>query len=258
MPEPRIYTRNYIDSQSVISTSHGGTTSLLYDRSNSPRLTSSGSNTDLLFSVFIYFYENGSPISRYINTTFLLNHNMVDWYLLRWNGSWTEVANYLTTGSSGAPGSWSTYASHSRFSTNAMRIDVGGTSPSNVEKMIGEVIFCDTVLSCSDLTAYDTKWRERSKEIVLGDGSIHRVNVKDASGRIGKYEARCRWTHLTKSERDNLKSIKDAGQPFLFQPESVSVPEDIYYVHWSNAWDDKYMSNFKGAGYEVLMDVKEV
>jgi hypothetical protein len=58
--------------------------------------------------------------------------------------------------------------------------------------------------------------------------------------------------------RDDFKALKEAGQPFLWQPESVTVPEDVYYVHWTNAWDDRYMDNYKGAGYEVVMDLKEV
>lgn len=258
MSEPKIYSQNWIDSQSVITASTSINKTYIYDRSINPRMTSAGSNTNLLFSLFINFYSNGSPIARYVDTTFILNHNMVDYYVYAWTGAWTEVGNYTVNLSVGPYGARSTYISHTGYSTTAMRIDVYGTQPSNVEKMIGEILFCSTTLSCSDFSTYDPKWRERTKEIVLGDGSVHRVNVKDASGRLGKYEAATKWSYLTKAERDSLKAIKDAGQPFMFQPESVSVPEDIYYVHWSNAWDEKYMSSYKGSGYEVVMNVKEV
>jgi hypothetical protein len=60
------------------------------------------------------------------------------------------------------------------------------------------------------------------------------------------------------AQRDNLKAIKETGLPFLWQPESVSLPQEVYFVHWVNAWDGKYMAAYKGAGYEVTVDVKEV
>jgi len=150
------------------------------------------------------------------------------------------------------------YIPVTQFGTSALRVGVSVTKTADQEKTIGEFIACGLTFAPQDLSSYDTKWREKTKEVVLGDGSIHRVITRAVSGRNGRYEARCRWSYLSKAQRDNFKALKEAGQPFLWQPESVNVPEEIYYVHWTNTWDDKYMANFKGAGYEVVMDLKEV
>jgi len=254
MAEPRIYSRNWLDANSVFTSTHGGVTSLLYDRSSAVQFSTTGANSDATaFELTIEFYEGGVSQTRTIDTLFLLNHNLKTWTFYRWDGSaWQSVTNQASDATT------SRYAGVTQFSATKVKISATATMTTNQEKTIGEIIICGVALAAEDLASYDTKWREKTKEIVLGDGAIHRVITRAVSGRNGRYEARCRWSYLTKAQRDNLKAIKEAGQPFLWQPESVNVPEDVYYVHWANTWDDKYMSNYKGAGYEVVMDLKEV
>ena len=254
MAEPRIYSRNWVDAQCTFSSTHGGNFSYLYDRGTTSVFSTTGANNDLTLAYFyVYFFEGGVPQWRVIDGFIAQNYNFKYWVIDQWDGSvWVNVfANYSDDLSN-------RYIPVTQFGTSALRVGISVTKTANQDKTIGEFIACGLTYTPRDLSSYDTKWRERSKEIVLGDGSIHRVNVRNISGRLGKYEARCRWTYLSKAERDSLKAIKEAGQPFLWQPESVNVPEEVYYVHWTNAWDDKYMSNYKGAGYEVVMDVKEV
>ena len=254
MAEPRIYSQNWINSETVITPTHGGIVQYLYDTNPSTQWVTTGANSDAIYSEIVFeFYSAGVLASRTIDTIFIKNTNISQINVYRWNGSsWVNVwSNYS--------GVSPQYASVSSFSSTKVRVTLGSTvAANNDEKRVGEIVFCNLTLAADDMASYDTKWREKTKEIVLGDGSIHRVVTRAVSGRIGRYEARCRWSYLSKATRDNMKAIKEAGQPFLWQPESVTVPEEVYYVHWTNTWDDKYMSNFKGAGYEVVMDLKEV
>ncbi len=254
MAEPRIYSRNWLDANSVFTSTHGGVTSLLYDRSSAVQFSTTGANSDATTAeIIIEFYEGGVSQTRTINGFFLLNHNLKSWELDRWTGSsWVEWQSLSADSSS------SSYWELGSYAVTKARFTMTATKTANQEKAIGEIVLCGLTLAADDLASYDTKWREKTKEIVLGDGAIHRVITRAVSGRNGRYEARCRWSYLSKAQRDNFKALKEAGQPFLWQPESVNVPEEVYYVHWTNAWDDKYMSNYKGAGYEVVMDLKEV
>jgi len=256
MSEPRLYYRNWVDSQSIFSLSHGGNSSYLYDRGETLLYTTSGANSDATTSsIYVYFYEGVIQKNRIIDAIFLKNYNWKNWSASWWNGS-----SWPTITSDSNDTNTSRYIGVSPVTTNAVRFDITSTKTANQEKSIGEIVVCQllSVAGNNDFSSYDPKWRERTKEIVLGDGAIHRVNVKDSAGRLCKYEAATKFTYLSKSTRDELKAIKDAGQPFLLQPESVTVPEDVYYVHWANAWDEKYMSSYKGSGYEVIMNVKEV
>lgn len=254
MAEPRIYSRNWIDANCVISSTHGGTTGALFDRGTSVQYVTTGANSDATTAeIIIEFYESGVSQTRTINGFFLLNHNLKTWELDRWNGSsWVEWQSLSADSSS------SSYWELGNYAVTKARFTMTATKTANQEKAVGEIVLCGVTLAANDLASYDTKWREKTKEVVLGDGAIHRVMTRAVSGRNGRYEARCRWSYMSKAMRDNFKALKEAGQPFLWQPESVNVPEEVYYVHWTNAWDDKYMSNFKGAGYEIVMDLKEV
>jgi len=218
------------------------------------QFVTSGANSDATtFEVTISFFEGGVSQTRAIDSLFLLNHNLKTWTLYYWNGS-----SWVSATSQAADATASRYSTFGSVSTTQVKLSATATMTTNQEKAIGEIVLCGVALAADDLSSYDTKWREKTKEIVLGDGAIHRVITRAVSGRNGRYEARCRWSYLSKAMRDNFKALKEAGQPFLWQPESVNVPEEVYYVHWTNAWDDKYMSNYKGAGYEVVVDLKEV
>lgn len=254
MSEPRIYSKNYIDSECLITSSHGGDGTKIYDRNSLTIFSTSGANSDATIgNIQIYFQSAGISQARTIDTIVIKNYNFLGWTAYYYNGTnWIDVFSSVSDSQSNR------VISFSPVSTTAIQIQFQTTKTPNQEKTIGELIACNTVIACDDMSSYDPKWRERSKEIVLGDGSVHKVYTKDASGRLGKYEASVRFNYLSKATRDSLKAIKDTGEPFLWQPESVTVPEDIYYVHWSNTWDEKYMSNFKSAGYEVIMNLKEV
>jgi hypothetical protein len=252
--EPRIYTRNYVDADCSFTSSHGGVTANLFDRNTVSRMVTTGANNDVtIISLYINFIENGVPQTRTIDTMFLLNHNLKNWSYYSYNGATYDLLSTHT----GYVGT-NSIETFTPVATTGILLQCDVTQSANAEKSIGEIIFCATVNASQDLSAYDTRWREKTKDIVLGDGSIHRVVTRAVSGRNGRYEARCRYRFLTKSQRDDLKALKETGLPFLWQPESVTVPEDVFFVHWSNSWDDRYMDNFKGAGYEVSMDLKEV
>lgn len=254
MAEPRIYSRNWIDANCVITSTYGGVTSYLYDRSVTPQFVTTGANSDATtVDIIIEFFEGGVSQNRTSGALFLLNHNIKTWDFQRWSGS-----SWVSLQSLSADSSTNSYWDLAQYPTSKVKFTMSATKTPNQEKSIGEIVFCSLSLAADDLASYDTKWREKTKEIVLGDGAIHRVITRAVSGRNGRYEARCRWSYLSKAQRDNFKALKESGQPFLWQPESVNVPEEVYYVHWTNAWDDKYMGNYKGAGYEVVMDLKEV
>lgn len=255
MSEPRIYSRNYVDKYCSFSPTHGGNVIYLFDGYANTVYSTTGANSDSTqTTIFIDFYSDSLPVNRQIDTIIMKNYNFKSWSIEYRDGTNWILLSYQTTDIQN-----NRHITFSPVSTQRIRIDATTTKTPNEEKKIGELIVCNTTLDVgSDMSSYDPKWRERVKDIVLGDGSLHKVYVKDASGRLGKYEASAKFNYLSKATRDALKAIKDSGQPFLWQPESVTAPEDVYFVHWANPWDEKYMSQNKSAGYEVVMNLKEV
>jgi hypothetical protein len=159
MAEPRIYSRNWIDGLTSFTLSHGGATSYLYDRSDTPVYTTTGAASDsTTASIYLYFYDAGYPIYRTIDTIFLKNYNWKEWSVNYWNGSsWVALASQTTDTESNR------YISISNNSLDRIRIDIVKTKTPNQEKSIGEIVLCNVTLATDDLSSYDTKWREKRR-----------------------------------------------------------------------------------------------
>lgn len=262
MSEPKIFTKNYIDSESVITVSSGdGSKANLYDRDIDSLFQTSGQDDDAdTFQVSADFYEGGVLTPRTIDTLMILNHNLNNWAAMYFDGStyqpMTLEANDVSN---------NTIKSFTPVSTTGIVIICVGTQIADAEKFIGELIACALQVDIGhDLETYDQQFREKTKDVILGDGSLHKMVTRWAQNRTEKYEASVRIQLLATSghdpeeERLALRAIKEAGEPFLWQPESAARPAEIFLVHWANGWNERYVSSYKGAGVEISMQLKEV
>lgn len=256
MPEPKIYTRNYIDDECTLSFSHGSTFgSRLYDRDKGSQYVTEDADDDTEeMSIEVDFKEDGVAQEREIDTVILLNHNLRNPELEYWDGSnWQPLDSESNVTSS------TTVFSFTAVETTKIRLNCLDTQDPDEEKAIGEIIACAVQLEFSqDLESYEVQFRQMASEVTLIDGSIHRTVVKHSLNRSNKYEARGRFIYLTAAEVDSLTSIKDSGEPFLWHPETTARPAEIYYVHWTGPLRYRYVSDYKSAGYALDWEFKEV
>lgn len=147
-----------------------------------------------------------------------------------------------------------------KTSAKLFEMSWSSTTPANQEKRIGELILANenTVTLARDFNSYQEKWREKVKEIMLGDGGVHRVITLSGSGKNLRYEANCQFKFMTTAEVEALRALKESGNPFWFMPESETNPHKIFQCHWTGPWDVTYTSSYKGAGLTVNMQVKEI
>lgn len=255
MAEPKILTRNYIDAQGTQASTHGGTLANLFNRNPRNRFVSSGAANDATTLVLdITFKENGVTQLRDITKVALLNHNLKTWALYWRNGSSWDL---LT--SEAADASENTVKTFTIVSADRIKLEASATQVSHAEKAIGELIVCDQQLDLGiDFKTYEANYRQKVRETILGDGSLHQTVFRQSAGQTQKYE--CRWSLdlVPAATRDALLEIKQAGEPFYFQPESSQRPEEFFFVHWASPWREKYASPYKGAGYEISGEFKEV
>jgi len=256
MSEPRIFTKNYVNSDDVITVSHGnGSKSNLYDFDRQSKWMTSGANDDdTLASIEVAFYEGSVVATRTIDRLMLLGHNLKTWTAYYWDGSaWQTWASETTDAAA------DTIKSCTSRATTKIKIECTATQVVDAEKYIGELIVCALTLDIgSDWESYNPKGRERSKEIVLGDGSIHKMTTRFTQYRTQKYEADVVFNFIAEATRDLLKAIREAGEPFLWQPESTTRPAEVYYVHWTTTWDEDYPTPVKSSGNKIQMHLKEV
>lgn len=256
MAEPKIYTRNYITADNVYTISHGSSTKAnLYDYDKDTKFLTTGANSDATtVSLQVDFYEGSVAISRTIDTLMLLNHNLKTWTAYYWDGSaWQSWAT------ESADAAANTIKSNTSRTTLKIKIEVTATQTVDAEKYLGELVVCALLLNIgTELESYEPNWREKAKELVMGDGSIHTVTTRFTSNRTQKYGAKVSFRFLALATVNSLLSIKQANQPFLWYPESTQRVDDIYLVRWAGPFKQKYATKYKTAGYVLEMDLREV
>lgn len=261
MSEPKLYTRNYIDEESVISMSSfvgaGGqtTTPYLFDRDPDSKFTTDGADDDAdQVFIDIEFFEDGVEVERTIDRVMLINHNFKRWAFDYWDGSaWVES---LFVETDDADVSVKTITP---ITAQKIRFVVDQTQIANAEKFAGEMIACELLAApAQDMDAYEPSYRELSAEQIMGDGSLHKVVTRWAQNKTQRYEANVSFSYLSESDRLELKAIREGAEPFLWQPESAARPGEVYFVHWSSPWAERYVTSYKGAGTKINMRLKEV
>lgn len=259
MPEPKIFTRSYVDSECDITVSSGSANKhKLYDRDNASQWITSGENSDATeSSIEVAFKQAGATVSREIDRIILVNHNLEDPIAEYWDGDSWEAFDSETDLTDGT----CTVFTHAAVETERIRIRNSQTITANAEKAVGELIACAVQFESADnedLSSYDVTHQQRmAVDLPLIDGGVHRAVVRHSANRSDKYEAKPQFQLLSLAQLEVLKTIKASGLAFLWQPESDYRPAEIYLVNWVGALQYKYASTYKGAGFQLTMDLKE-
>ncbi len=216
---------------------------------------SSGANSDLTdVTLTITFYEGSQAASRTIDSLLMINHNVKAFDVYYWNGSAFVLWHSFT----GLAASYTFYSLSSQ-TTSKVQIIFHTTQVANQEKAVGELNMMALLLDWGqDLTSYNVQFRQYVKDLMMGDGTLQRAVVRWTYNRIEKYE--CQWglNLATDALLASLLAIKALGIPFLWYPESISRPSEIWYVHWYDPRQYNYSSFVKSAGNLIQAMFKEV
>jgi hypothetical protein len=256
MAEPKIYTKNYVNADDTFTVSHGSSSiTNAYDRDKQTQYVSSGANSDgTTVTIEIVFKEGSVAVNRTIDRLILINHNLADYTLYYWDGSawveWLEVDNESDTNSV------KTLASQT---TSKVKLELEQTIVADAEKAIGEIVLCALQIDIGqDLKRYRVTWPENVANLKLGDGSVQRQIKRFTANRYEKYHADVSFDLLPVATIDAIFTIRKAGNPFLWHPESSTRPDELYYVDWDGDYRYEYASDYKTAGFRLDFSVAEV
>lgn len=257
----KIFSKNAVNEDDTLALSHSSASApYLYDGDPLSKWISSGANSDATeISIEVVFYEGSQAIDRDIDALVLLNHNLkaptIEYFT---GGAYAGVASVT-------PSNPLVLANNvirfTKVTTSKMRIRCSTTQITNAEKFIGELILCEALITLgNDFESFDPQPRQKKKEIVLGDGSIHQYLTKCGPNRTTKFGLRGKyWANATPDTHlDALKLIIESGDAFMFQPESTARPQDWFQCHWVGPLICRYKSNVKTAGYLIDVNVREV
>ena len=257
MSEPKFFTRNYVNENTVFTMSHGASnTDRLYDGDKASQYQTSGANDDTTqITIEAEFYEAGVAVSRTVDYVILLNHNFDDYDIDYWDGSawqdWTAVGSGVGGGNS--------VVSVTSQSVTKFRVRVTVASVEDAEKVLGQLIACELKLDVGvEMTEYRIEPRERSNFLTMGDGSLHKTINRHSQNRTDKYEARIRFKYMTEGQLEALLSLVNEGLSVIWQPESSQRPDEVYHVNFSGGLKRQYSSLYKGAGFDAELFLREV
>jgi len=254
--EIRIFTKNFVDSDSTFTLSHGGTAANLYDRDIDSKSTTVNCRFDYqTATVDIQFNLDSVETQMTFNSIIMINHNLKSFNVYYWNSTTSAWVKYF--GITEFSGEIACYT-FGAIKSSRVRIEMMTTQNPNREKHIGELIIARQRFVLPRPETFSIQHRTKATILELGDGSRHTAYTRFSTNRISKYGATFNFRMLPRSDYENLECLKNEGQPFLWYPESVTRPKEIFYVNWLGEFQAEYSFQYNGAGYNLSMNLDEV
>lgn len=258
MSEPKFYSKNYVNADDSFASSYVGSSgySSLYDKDRTSQLVTVGAGSDgTEVEITITFKEGSTAVNRTFTSIWVLNHNMKQWDIEYYDGSWHSLLAETVDATQDR------LVEFAAVTASMLRISCLKTQVAHEQKKIGELIVANLLLDIGkDMSNYDVRYREKVKDIVLGDGSLHRVvsPYGNSYSLSQKYEANVGFKYISKSLRDSLKAIKELNESVLWLPESSALPYEIFEVLWTSPWAEKFSSLYKSSGYDISFTLRGV
>ena len=254
----RILTKNFLDADTTIVSSHAGTTSYLWDRDVNTLWQTAGfmARRDQTEITLTITFNVGTVETQFTaNTIMFLNNNLNFVKLESWNGSaWEEVfQDYVPA------------ASHDHVwyfgerTTSRMRITMLGTKQENKQKEIGELVIARTrYLMSTGMTSFQANYKQKVSMYEVADGGLRIAYTRAPGSRVARYGAVVTFDRITREDYEFLLALKNEGEPFLWYPESAQYPGEVWLVQWVNPFTAMYSHQMTTAGYTVTMELQEI
>lgn len=237
--------------------------SLFIDKDRITQTTTTTGASDGAY-VSVYFYSAGY-VSYPCNSVFVFNHNLkfgsgIGIYLnFTLGGNPQTLTNLVRHDITNTNGTRDSIFTFDKMTTDGLEVAFLETEPANQQKSVAEVIVTSDQISISrEMTNYEYRFREKSRDINLGSGKYHRIIRAQANGKADRYEANCQFRYINQTELESLRTLYKTHSTFYFQPEPDTRPQDIFLCYMTNPWNVAYSSKDKNAGYTVNIQVKEV
>jgi len=251
MEYPEIMSKNYVNVDDVFSLSSGSSASL-YDWNRDTNWLSVGSNDGVNETIEITFYEGSDTINRTIDRFIVLDTNIKDFYLEYYDGSWHTIAATDLDANADS----NIYISFASVTASKVRFNMLKTITPNEDKYISELIIALSTYQLVDLLS-TRKRNDISQEISLrlGTGMLKKERF------YSKYAQDISLEFTSKTQRNSLKDIYNANDPFIFIWSADDLDDDeggIYYVIWEGGWEQEQVYKGSHITYEITMRLREV
>ena len=257
--EVRILTPNFIDSETTIASSNGGTTANLWDMDTDSIWQEADefnfSHWDTRECTLTFTFKIGTVETQFLtNAVIMIKNNVREFDIEYWNGSaYVKIATITENLDSNL------FVNFGNRLTSRIRLKMRKTINPNERKQMAELVIARNRITLGqNYNVYEINSREKVETITLGDGSEHRAVTRFKNTKSQKYGCRATFDYLSVFDYNNLLSLKNENSPFLWYPESDFKGDEIYLVNWINTFSAKYTGKAKQLGYTINMELNEV
>ncbi len=145
-------------------------------------------------------------------------------------------------------------------SANFVRITATTTQTANEEKVLGTVVVAGLLYQ---MTADPVHPMVRAntanvKAITMADGSQNITYVKRSAASYEFFGMKLKFEYVTDAEILALRAMRRENPTFLFYPEPYEKPGEIYLCRFVAPPTEQNSDYYKGAGYDLSFEVREV
>jgi len=257
-----IISQNLLNTTSLISISSGtDSVSYLFDRDSNVQWQSVGENSStMVVSITVKF-----PSAKVIDRVVIQNINLKDWSV---KGAYNTIFyDWMTiTSANTTIANWESNSDTSvylKFLTaltlTAIEIKASSTMDASEEKKIGQIWIGEKQFTfANNPTAKDYKAkidrRKVSHEMSDGGNTVYVFG--------DSFQTNLKLKYQSDTMRDNLKTLYDTRQPFVFIPYPTGTSwegNEIYEVNWDGDFDFRQPAgnDYDSLGWSGSMMLKE-
>jgi hypothetical protein len=259
MPSPTFsfFTKNRINSGStfVMTSAPSISTSALFDRKRTPKLTSVGSD-DVTDEVWQITFTG--DVAKDISAILIDNHNIKSGNVKYWNGS--SYVDFSPAISLSGNSDETSFFSFPQVSTSRLQFTFSTTFVVDAQKYVGEIMAFDLIGTPSRPPAsFVISQKERSVIHETANGG----NVYVFFGK--KSKIKLTFSDASYSDIDLFLSLKELGDVFFIYPsggeyEGVDIGlrmQDIYQVNYVNDFSPNLKSNILELNQSLALELQE-
>lgn len=263
---PVFLTKNYVNRDVILAggvltaTSMQALVERVVDMDPYATWNSGGSNDTVTETIDIALYEGVTQVLRSdIALIALLNINFKTFTIQLSDDNGSSFHTTYTV-SNHAAAQYVLDLSAGVKSANFVRITATTTQTANEEKVLGTVVVAglvhqmvaDPVHPMSRTTSFNVK------VLTMADGSENISYIKRSAASFEFYAATFKFEYVTDAELLIFRALRREYPTFLFYPEPYEKPGEIFLCRFNGTPKTQNSDYFKGAGYDLQFDVKEV
>lgn len=252
-----ILKKNYVNTTTMITVDAGtDTVEFILDHNTRRQYSTNAFDDDTTIASITFAFDETLTVDRIA----IQNHNLKE-FTIFYNGLTANtfaLTNPTTTSTFNANSATDLFLAVTPVDCTSVTIDMKATIEANSEKAIGNIIISEQDFNFTKIPAansYKPKYDPQQFKHTMADGGIKMHTLAQ------KFDASIKLKYIDETMRDNLKTLYDKFDEFIFVPFGTGTSWDGIAPQcvWTGSFNFyEYSDDVKSAGFEGSIKIEEV